>query len=421
MKRKLLLTTLALTSVCACAFTACGKTKDAPHTHSYAESVVAPTCTERGYTLHSCACGDSYKDGYVDAGHTVVADDAVDATCTSTGLTQGSHCSACGEVFAEQRQIPLKDHNYKDGVCTDCRTHAPTQNLIYTKVDGGYELTGTGFLKDTEIYIAAVYENEPVISIGECVFSGHEITSVTIPDSVTSIGNQAFEQCGSLTSVSIGKGVTEIGDFAFDECENLTEIYYTGDIASWCAIGGIGDSRLMWSRRKRTLYINGKELTGKLIIPDNITAIGDYAFEHCGSITSVTIPDGVTVIGEAAFENCSALTSVTIPDDVTFIGCYAFSGTSLTSVILPDGISSVEEGVFYSCKSLTSVTVPDSVTSIDYYAFGDCAELKTINFKGTKAQWNAVKKYNKYWMDGAGDFTVRCTDGKLDKNGDAIE
>ena len=119
---------------------------------------------------------------------------------------------------------------------------------------------------------------------------------VVIPDSVTSIGDSAFWDCGSLTSVTIPDSVTSIGDSAFRGCSGLTSV----------------------------------------TIPDSVTSIGDWAFYGCSSLTSVTIPDSVTSIGDSAFWNCSSLTSVTIPDSVTSIGNEAFKWCSkLTSIGLP--------------------------------------------------------------------------------------
>ena len=159
----------------------------------------------------------------------------------------------------------------------------------------------TGFSGDTyEIYEYAFCENT-------------NITSVVIPNCVTSIGDYAFYYCSSLTSITIPDSVTSIGDSAFYYCSSLTSI----------------------------------------TIPNSVTSIGDSAFYYCDSLSSITIPDSVTSIGYAAFSGCSSLTSITIPDRVTSIGEYAFSG----------------------CSSLTSITIPDSVTSIGSYAFRYCDKL----------------------------------------------
>ena len=181
---------------------------------------------------------------------------------------------------------------------------------------------------------------DSVTSIGDDAFNYCEfLTSVTIPDSVTSIGEGAFEDCTSLTSVTIPDSVTSIGSSAFEDCTSLTSV----------------------------------------TIPDSVTSIGDYAFDGCTSLTSVTIPDSVTSIGELAFGSCTSLTSVTIPDSVTYIGYSAFNGcTSLTSVTIPDSVTSIDWYAFEDCTSLTSVTIPDSVTSISVGAFASCTSLTGI-------------------------------------------
>ena len=138
---------------------------------------------------------------------------------------------------------------------------------------------------------------------------GKKDTHFEIPNSVTSIGNSAFDGCTSLTSVTIGDSVTSIGDSAFSGCTSLTSVEIPNSVTS------IGSSA----------FYKCTSLTS-VTIPNSVTSIGSYAFEYCTSLTSVTIPNSVTSIGSNAFKYCEILTSVTIPNSVTYIGSYAFEG-----------------------------------------------------------------------------------------------
>ena len=181
-------------------------------------------------------------------------------------------------------------------------------------------------------------------SICDAAFAGKydfrpSLQSITIPDSVTSIGDHAFEYCESLHSITIPDAVTSIGDSAFSWCSSLQSV----------------------------------------TIPDSVTNIGGSVFSNCKSLQSVTIPDSVTNIGYSAFSNCKSLQSVTIPDSVTSIGDRAFCRCeSLHFVTIPDSVTSIGDGAFERCKSLQSVTIPDSVTSIGDSAFDFCWSLQSI-------------------------------------------
>ena len=157
---------------------------------------------------------------------------------------------------------------------------------------------------------------------------------MTIPDSVTGIGSQAFSNCTSLTSVTIGDSVTTIGYEAFYNCSSLKDVYIT-DVAAWCNIS-FGNDYANPLYYATNLYLNG-ELITELVIPEGVTIIPYRAFYRQSSIKSVVIPDSVTTIGNLAFWNCASLTSVTIGDSVTAIGYRAFEYCySLTSVTFED-------------------------------------------------------------------------------------
>jgi len=182
----------------------------------------------------------------------------------------------------------------------------------------------------------------------------------TIPNSVTSIGDWAFDLCTSLTSITIPDSITSIGDWAFKACESLTSV----------------------------------------TIPDSVTSIGNYAFGECVGLTSVTIGNNVTSTGAVAFSHCWSLTSVTIGNSVTSIGNRAFEDcTSLTSIIIPNGVTNIGESAFSDCTGLTSVTIPDSVTSIGFDAFGNCTSLNSVTFQG-----GAISSFSNYAFYGLGDL-----------------
>ena len=188
--------------------------------------------------------------------------------------------------------------------------------------------------------------NSKLESIGEYAFYYCDISSITIPDSVTSIGNGAFYNC-----------------------ENLQSIYYDGTIADWCRVDN-STSPLSYTEN---FYIKKNDSWQKLTditdieIPDGVTKIGDGAFYHCSNLTSITIPDSVTSIGGNAFYNCTNLATVNIEAN--------------------SKLESIGYGAFSGCSNLTSITIPSSLKGINGTIFKDCKELQYIYYNGTIADW----------------------------------
>ena len=200
----------------------------------------------------------------------------------------------------------------------------------------------------------------------------------TVKNGTTAINESAFSGMTNLKTIIIPDSMTRVGNNAFINCTSLEKVYIK-DITDWCniAFGNLYSNPLHYAKM---LYLNNMPIAD-LVIPDGVTSIGNYAFDGCSLLTSITIPDSVTSIGNYAFDGCSSLTSITIPDSVTSIGNYAFDGcSSLTSITIPDSVTSIGNYAFYGCSSLTSVTIPSSVTSIYSHAFSGCYELESVNF-----------------------------------------
>lgn len=145
------------------------------------------------------------------------------------------------------------------------------------------------------------------------------LTSVTLPEGVTSIGYFAFSGCSSLTSVTIPKNVTSIGLGAFSDCKKMTAINASPDNSAYCSVDGI-----LYDKDRSTLCVYPGGIAGHFIIPEGVTSIGFGAFYGCSNLTSITIPEGVTSIAEQAFQDCNNLTTVTIPEGVTNIRIATF-------------------------------------------------------------------------------------------------
>ena len=300
-------------------------------------------------------------------------------------------------------------------------TYQNYQNWSYIS-----DYSGSVVIPSTVTYNGKTYG---VTSIGDRAFSGcRGLTSTTIPNSVTRIGEEAFAGSG-LNSVTIGSGVTSIGSSAFSGCTGLISVHIK-DLAAWCKIsfnttaegdeGGAGRSWTTYYQRAQPLayaqhlYLNGQEIKD-LVIPDGITSISEFAFYGFIGLVSVTVPESVTSIGGAAFYGCNSLTAVHITDlaawckidfkrtvsyyeyDAYSIGnseSYSYwdgsnpliyaqhlylNGQEIKDLVIPDGVTSISNKAFKNCSGLTSVTIPNSVARIGEEAFYNSSGLTFIS------------------------------------------
>ena len=270
---------------------------------------------------------------------------------------------------------------------------------------GGTDITSQQNTNPIEVYIGS-----GATTIGGhvcCTFNNcYNLSSVTIADTVTTIGDESFNSCSGLTSITIPNSVTTIGSNAFQNCSGLTSI----DIPSGVAITGDRNFQNCTSLTSVTIgngvTINGEntflncnslpvednlryadtylvEAVDKTLstytIKNDVKWIGVSAFTNCSSLTSIVIPSGVTTISSNAFQNCISLTNINIPSGVTSIGISTFRNcANLTSIDIPSGVTSIGMNAFTDCNGITSIDIPSGVTSINGWTFQNCISLSSI-------------------------------------------
>ncbi len=264
--------------------------------------------------------------------------------------------------------LPASVTSLGDGVFRGCTS---LEKIIVNANNTAYSSDSNGILynKDkTEILacppataLTSVTIPATVTKIGDSAFYAcSAVTEIVIPDTVTEIGNRAFYNCNKLLKLEIPAGVTEIGEYAFSECDKITT----------------------------------------LVIPEGVTKLSDGLFYGCERLTFLTLPTAYTEIGDSTFGYCEGLTSIEIPETVTEIGSYAFgSCTYLSSITLPSGITEIKDSTFYRCHALTSIDIPEGVTSIGYDAFYYCKKLLSVTIPSTVTEIGAYAFEDCYNLD----------------------
>lgn len=314
----------------------------------------------------------------------------------SRAFVSNEHLATFGEAGSEWNELIITNRSGSIGslsyeitpigaIITDC--HFAVTEMIVPEYILGFPVSSIGdnAFEDC-VSLTDLTLPDSIISFGGNAFGNcSSLLDFNMPSSLISIGYAAFNRCDKLTSINLPEGLISIGRGAFNYCENLQNVSIPNSVTS------IGAYAFAYSRLLDNITIpagvsnieaqifRGCSGLKNITISEGVTSIGDQAFESCTSLTEVTLPPGVTVIGDYAFWACRDLTDIELPESLTEIGDNAFAiCDNLTSLQIPDGVTKIGSGAFRLCSKLISVTIPSGVTVIKDKTFEDCYLLSNV-------------------------------------------
>lgn len=429
-------------SVCAKQLSREEKIIPATGAHVYATEIERKdaTCTEAGYKIMACSCGESERIEISALGHIAdepVVENEITATCKENGAyDEVTYCSICREelsrktvitttscvpgqtkqIYVEEPTCSTTGSYYVEVECAYCSNILSTSELFEAPTnptahvdnnnDGICDLCGEILLNIEEIgtcgdQLTYTRYDDGTLSIqgegtmydytatGDTIspFRNANIARIIIKPGVSSIGNYAFYGCDEIVSVELSEDLTHIGYNAFQDCVRLASL----DMSKCCALAEIPYAAFRYC----------SSLTS-VSFPESLRIIDQFAFDHCIGFISVELPEGLEEIGRNSFSACTNLVSINIPstckaiDNLAFASCESlisielpkscalsstvFAGcTNLTEVVLPKDLTMIREGTFSGCSSLYSIEIPESVKIIEPDAFYGCSSLASIN------------------------------------------
>lgn len=263
--------------------------------------------------------------------------------------------------------IPTEKDTFVDEEGTS--DEQPNNEIWYTSVGDRYvvpEVSSSAFGANIVSYSyvdgkGVIKFDDDVIAIGDNAFNGTPLKTISLPQSVTYIGEEAFGDCEDLETINFPEGLTSIGYDAFYDCVKLTEINLPESLTY------IG-----------TYAFGGCDALDNVVLPKGLKQLNSGVFSGCESLKTITLPEGLLSIGDSAFYGCS-FTDIKIPDSVISISGSVFSNCDgLTDLVKINGVNYISEGMYGGCDGLTSITIPDNITNIDEEAFYNCENLKEV-------------------------------------------